>query len=65
MESKIYFDSSYLENLILEGKWKKAEKYLAVFIPLPQAEKDDEYSAIWYHVWKQQFFEALSRYSIH
>ncbi|KAI6680255.1 hypothetical protein NL676_034136 [Syzygium grande] len=55
-ESGVYFDWSHLEELMLDGKWNEAEKYLSGFTQL----EDNAFSMkIYFEMRKQKYLEAL------
>ncbi|KAI6680256.1 hypothetical protein NL676_034137 [Syzygium grande] len=55
-ESGLYFDWSNFEELILDGKWNEAEKYLSGFTQL----EDNRFSTkIYFEMRKQKYLEAL------
>ncbi|KAL3746525.1 hypothetical protein ACJRO7_015478 [Eucalyptus globulus] len=55
-ESGVYFDWDYMEELILEGRWEEAEKYLSGFTQL----EDNRFSMkIYFEMRKQKYLEAL------
>ncbi|KAK7383491.1 hypothetical protein VNO78_29170 [Psophocarpus tetragonolobus] len=61
-ESGLYFDLKYFEELVLEGKWDEAEKYLSGFIRI----YDDNYSIkMYFEIRKQKYFEALDNKDRH
>ncbi|XP_065849213.1 topless-related protein 1-like [Euphorbia lathyris] len=57
-DSGFYFNMNFFEELILNGKWDEAEKYLSGFTKLG----DDKYSnKIYFDIRKQKFLEALDK----
>ncbi|WCJ30342.1 Protein TOPLESS [Euphorbia peplus] len=57
-DSGLYFNMNFFEELILNGKWDEAEKYLSGFTKLG----DDRYSAkIYFDIRKQKFLETLDK----
>ncbi|KAJ7958802.1 Protein TOPLESS [Quillaja saponaria] len=55
-ESGLYFDMKYFEEMVLEGRWDEAEKYLSGFTKVD----DNKYSTkIYFEMRKQKFLEAL------
>lgn len=57
-DSGFYFNMSFFEELILNGKWDEAEKYLSGFTK----RGDDKYSTkIFFDIRKQKFLETLDK----
>ncbi|KAK9279707.1 hypothetical protein L1049_013387 [Liquidambar formosana] len=55
-ESKIFFNWNYFEEIVINGEWKRVEKYLSAFTNL----KDNRYSAkIFFLIRRQKYLEAL------
>lgn len=55
-ESACYFDMEFFEDLVLDGKWDKVEKYLSSFTNVD----DNKYSTkIYFEIRKLNFLEAL------
>lgn len=55
-ESGCFFNLSYFNELIMNGKWNKVEKYLSCFTKI----SDNNLSElIFYEIRKQKYFEAL------
>ncbi|XP_045799635.1 protein TOPLESS-like [Trifolium pratense] len=55
-ETGLYFDCKYLEEMVLNGKWDEAEKYLSGFMKL----EDSKFSIkIYFELRKQKYLEAL------
>ncbi|XAR71008.1 hypothetical protein NMG60_11028077 [Bertholletia excelsa] len=59
LETSIFFDMDYFEDLLLSGNWDEAEKYLLGFTIL----EDNKYSTkIYFEMRKQKFLEALDEH---
>lgn len=57
-ESACYFDMEFFEDLVLDGKWDKVEKYLSSFTNVD----DNKYSTkIYFEIRKLNFLEALDK----
>ncbi|KAL1165208.1 hypothetical protein V6Z11_A06G116200 [Gossypium hirsutum] len=57
-ESGCYFDMEFFEDLVLNGKWNKVEKYLSGFTSI----NDNKYSTkIYFEIRKLNFLEALDK----
>ncbi|KAL0311748.1 UNVERIFIED_CONTAM: Topless-related protein 1 [Sesamum radiatum] len=55
-ETGYFFDLKYFEELLLNGNWEEAEKYLSNFTVV----EDNKYSTkIYFEIRKQKFLEAL------
>ncbi|KAL8496925.1 hypothetical protein ACS0TY_020564 [Phlomoides rotata] len=58
-ETGYFFDLKYFEELVLDGNWDEAEKYLSSFTVV----EDNKYSTkIYFEIRKQKFLEALDKH---
>ncbi|KAL2525724.1 Topless-related protein 1 [Abeliophyllum distichum] len=58
-ETGYFFDMKYFEDLVLNGNWEEAEKYLSSFTGV----EDNKYSTkIYFEIRKQMFLEALDKH---
>ncbi|KAG6388102.1 hypothetical protein SASPL_153300 [Salvia splendens] len=58
-ESGYFFNMKYFEELVLDGNWDKAEKYLSSFTVV----EDNKYSTkIYFEIRKQKYLEALDKH---
>ncbi|KAL8496923.1 hypothetical protein ACS0TY_020562 [Phlomoides rotata] len=58
-ETGYYFDLKYFEELVIDGNWDEAEKYLTSFTVV----EDNKYSTkIYFEIRKQKFLEALDKH---
>ncbi|KAK4415399.1 Topless-related protein 1 [Sesamum alatum] len=58
-ETGYFFDLKYFEELLLNGNWEEAEKYLSNFTVV----EDNKYSTkIYFEIRKQKFLEALDKH---
>ena len=58
LESGVFFNMNYFEDLVVNGKWDEIEKYLAGFTDV----NDNRYSMkIYFEIRKQKYLEALDR----
>ncbi|KAI3467994.1 hypothetical protein Pfo_024657 [Paulownia fortunei] len=58
-ETGYFFDLKYFEELVLNGNWEDAEKYLSSFTVV----EDNKYSTkIYFEIRKQKFLEALDKH---
>ncbi|KAH6804772.1 hypothetical protein C2S51_033019 [Perilla frutescens var. frutescens] len=58
-ETGYFFDLKYFEELVLNGNWEEAEKYLSSFTVV----EDNKYSTkIYFEIRKQKFLEALDKH---
>ncbi|XP_042004368.1 topless-related protein 1-like [Salvia splendens] len=61
-ESGYFFNTKYFEELVLDGNWEEAEKYLSSFTVI----KDNKYSTkIYFEIRKQKYLEALDKHEFH
>lgn len=57
-ETGYFFDLKFFEELVLNGNWEEAEKYLSSFTVV----EDNKYSTkIYFEIRKQKFLEALDK----
>ncbi|XP_047966388.1 topless-related protein 4-like [Salvia hispanica] len=58
-ESGYFFNMKYFEELVLDGNWDEAEKYLSSFTVV----EDNKYSTkIYFEIRKQKYLEALDKH---
>ncbi|KAK6119711.1 hypothetical protein DH2020_046530 [Rehmannia glutinosa] len=58
-ETGYFFDLKYFEELVLNGNWEEAEKYLSSFTVV----EDNKYSTkIYFEIRKQKYLEALDNH---
>ncbi|KAG6409470.1 hypothetical protein SASPL_127510 [Salvia splendens] len=61
-ESGYFFNMKYFEELVLDGNWDEAEKYLSSFT----VAEDNKYSTkIYFEIRKQKYLEALDKHEFH
>ena len=57
-ESGCYFDMEFFEDMVLNGKWDKVEKYLSGFTNVNDNKNSTK---IYFEIRKQNFLEALDK----